>query len=600
MNKKRLLWQLFPSYLLITLIALLIVTWYASSITRQYYIQQKAADLQERAHLIENQVVQGLLSSDFDSIDSICKSLGNRSETRITVILPDGEVIGDTEQDVSKMDNHLERPEITEALKGKIGVSIRFSSTVHKDMMYVALPEYHPEYDNGKLIGFLRISVPLTFVEDAVNSIRGKIGLASLFIALSAALISLLVSWRTSRPLEVMKRGVEKFAAGDLSFRLPLPYTEEMSRLAEALNHMAGQLNEKIRTIIQQRNEQQAVFESMSEGVIAVDKEERLISINKAAARLFDIETAQAPGRTIQEVIRNTELQQLILTVLEGHESIENEITLWSKGECFLQVNGRVLKDAQSETIGVLVVINDITRLRQLENYRRDFVANVSHELRTPLTSIKGYVETLLDGDLDDKPTTMRFLSIIARQAESLRAIVEDLLSLAKLEQEEDKSPVILEEELLLKNLLNAAIQVCLPKATEKNIKINLNCREDVKAKFNFQLLEEAVVNLIDNAIKYSDSEKEINVIAGKIDSEITITVQDQGRGIKVEHLPRIFERFYRVDKARSRKLGGTGLGLAIVKHIARAHHGSVTVESEIGKGSRFSIHLPDSRYSGD
>lgn len=592
MNKKRLLWQLFLSYILITLVALLIVTWYASMITRQYYIQQKAADLQERAHLIENQVVQGILSSDFGSIDSICKSPGKSSETRITVILPGGEVIWDTEKDVSRMDNHLERPEITEALKGKVGVSIRFSSTVHKNMMYVALPEY----DNSKLIGFLRISVPLTFIENVVNAIRVKIGLVGFFIALLAALISLLVAWRISRPLEVMKRGVEKFAAGDLSFRLPLPYTEEMRRLAEALNHMAGQLNEKIITIIQQRNEQQAVFESMSEGVIAVDKEERLISINKAAARLFNIETTLAPGRTIQEVIRNTELQQLILTVLEDHESIENEITLWSKGECFLQVNGRVLKDAQSEIIGVLVVMNDITRLRQLENYRRDFVANVSHELRTPLTSIKGYVETLLDGDLDDKPTTMRFLSIIARQAESLRTIVEDLLSLARLEREEDKSPVIL-EEALLKNLLNAAIQVCLPKATEKNIKINLNCQEDVKAKFNFQLLEEAVVNLIDNAIKYSDPEKEIekeiHVIAGKIDSEITITVQDHGRGIKVEHLPRIFERFYRVDKARSRKLGGTGLGLAIVKHIAKAHHGSVTVESEIGKGSRFSIHLP-------
>ncbi len=592
MNKKRLLWQLFLSYLLIILVALLVVTWYASMITRKYYIQQKVTDLQERARLIENQVVQGILSSDFASIDSTCKSPGKSSETRITVILSDGEVVWDTEHNVSKMDNYLKRPEITEALKGKVGVSIRFSNTAHKKMMYVALPEY----DNNKLIGFLRISVPLTFIEDVINSIRLKIGLAGLLIALLAALISLLVSWRISRPLEEMKRGVEKFAAGDLSFRLSLPYTEEMSRLAEALNHMASQLDDKIRTIIQQRNEQQAVFESMSEGVIAVDKEERLISTNKAAAKLFNIETTQAPGRTIQEVIRNTELQQLILTVLEGYESIKSEITLWSKGECFLQVNGTVLKDSQGETIGVLVVINDITRLRQLENYRRDFVANVSHELRTPLTSIKGYIETLLDGAVDDKPTAMRFLAIIDRQAESLRAIVEDLLSLARLEQEEDKSPVILEEGLI-KNLLNSAIQVCLPKAAEKNIKISLNCQENIKARFNSQLLEEAVVNLIDNAIKYSDTEKgiakEIHVIAGRTDSWITITVQDQGRGIKVEHLPRIFERFYRVDKARSRKQGGTGLGLSIVKHISRVHKGSVTVESEVGKGSRFSIHIP-------
>ncbi len=599
MSKKRLIWRLFPSYLLITLTALLIVTWYASKITRQYYIQQKAADLQQIARVIENQIVHGILSSDFGSIDSLCKSLGKKSETRITVILPGGEVIGDTEKDVWKMDNQMGRPEIIEALKGKAGVSIRYSSTVHKNMLYVALPEYETENDNSKLIGFLRLSVPITFIESFVNSIRWKIGLAGLLIALSAAFISLLVSWRISRPLETMKRGVEKFAAGDLSFRLSLPHTDEMSRLAEALNHMASQLDEKIRTIIRQRNEQQAVFESMSEGVIAVDKEERLISINKAAEKLFNIETTRAAGRSIQEVIRNTELQQLILTVLEGNKSIEKEITLWSKGECFLQVDGTVLKDTQGETIGVLVVINDITRLRQLENHRRDFVANVSHELRTPLTSIKGYVETLLDGAIDDKKAARPFLEVIAKQAENLRAIVEDLLSLARLEQEEDKTPVIL-EEALLKNVLNSAIQVCLPEAAEKNIKITLSCKKDVKAKFNFQLLEEALVNLIDNAVKYSDPETHIHVMAEKTGSEVIITVQDQGRGIKRDHLPRIFERFYRVDKARSRKLGGTGLGLAIVKHIAQVHHGNVTVESEIGKGSRFSINLPGQVFSGD
>ncbi len=588
MRKKRLLWQIFPSYLLITLIALLTVTWYASSITREFYIQQRITDLQARGRLIEDQIFLKFSPPDFRSIDALCKTLGEKSKTRITVVLPDGKVIGDSEKDPVKMDNHLDRPEIIEALKNKTGFSVRYSHTVKQDMMYLALPKYKKD----KLTGFLRMSVPLTFIERVVNSIRKRIGLTGAIIAFLSAIISLLVSWRISRPLEEMKRGVEKFSEGDLAYRLPAPSTEEMSRLAEALNQMASQLDEKINTIIQQRNEQQAVFQSMVEGVVAVDQEERFISINQAAADLFHVETSQVQGRGMREIIRNTELQRFMLKVLRSEKNIESEIRLWDKDERFLQVQGAVLKDAQGKGLGALIVMNDITRLHRLENLRRDFSASVSHEIRTPLTAIKGSVETLLDGAVEEREAAMRFLNIISKQADRLSAIVEDLLSLAKLEQEDDE-PKIQMEETQLREVLESAVQECLPMSSEKELKIDLLCEENIEARINPQLLEQAVVNLVDNAIMYSNPEKEIHVLAKKTDGEVTVSVQDHGCGMAREHLPRIFERFYRVDRARSRKLGGTGLGLAIVKHITQAHKGRVTVESTLGEGSTFHIHLP-------
>ncbi len=592
MRKKKLFWQIFPSYVLITLAALSAVTWYASKITRQFYIQQKTGDLKSRAHLIEDQVFRNLSLSHFSQIDSLCKTLGEKSEIRITVLLPDGKVIGDSEKDPAKMDNHQARPEIMEARRSLFGSSIRYSHTVKKNMIYVAIPKY----DKDEVIGFLRLSVPLTFIDQVVNSIRKKIGLTGAIIASLAAVISLFVSWRIIRPVEEMIRGVEKFSEGDLSYRLPAPRIEEMNKLSGALNRMANQLDEKIQTIIQQRNEQKAVFQSMVEGVVAVDAKDRIISINKAAEQLFDTEPAHARGRIIQEVIRNSDLQNFFHKAFHSHGPIEEEIQLWDKEDRFLQVHGSALKNAQGEKIGALLVINDITRLRRLENLRRDFSSNVSHEISTPLTAIKGAVETLLDGPMEDNRTTRRFLEIIAKQTDRLSAIMKDLISLARLEREGEETKIIL-EEIAVRKTLESAVQMCSAKALEKNIKISIHCEEGVKARANSQILEQAVVNLVDNAIHYSDAEKAINISVTKSGDETAISVQDHGCGMEKEHLPRLFERFYRVDRARSRNLGGTGLGLAIVKHIAQVHAGRVSVESAVGVGSVFRIHLPNAKY---
>jgi two-component system phosphate regulon sensor histidine kinase PhoR len=330
----------------------------------------------------------------------------------------------------------------------------------------------------------------------------------------------------------------------------------------------------------------------MVEGVMAVDPQERVISLNAAAAALLAADPDQVKGRGLQEVIRNTDLRRFVTRALACDQPIEDDVVLRSDEERVLQARGTSLRDARGRPIGAVIVLNDVTHLRRLENIRRDFVANASHELKTPITSIKGFVETLLDGALHSPDDTERFLRIIARQADRLNAIIEDLLCLAKIEQTATAADVVL-QTCRLRDVLQAAIGECVPRATERQIAIRLSCEAELLAQANPALLEQAVMNLLDNALKYSDPESEVHVEALRQGRETLIHVHDQGCGIEEEHLDRLFERFYRVDKARSRKLGGTGLGLAIVKHIVNAHGGHVTVVSSPGQGSTFTIHLP-------
>ena len=384
-----------------------------------------------------------------ETIDAICKKAGRLSATRITVILPDGTVIGDSRETPQLMDNHANRPEIITALAGQTGKSLRFSNTLMQDMLYVAVPIR----DRQGIVAAIRTSLPATAVETEIRSIQLKIALSGCIIALLAAGISWVISRRISRPIEQMKKSAAQFAGGDLSHRLTSPATEEMASLADAMNQMAAQLDNRIETIISQRNQLETVLASMLEGVIAIDSEERIVSINRAAAQLFENEPANCQDKSIQEVIRSPALQQFIRSALN------------------------------------------------------------------------------------------------------------------------DTNP-----------------------AEEKKIRIDLDCEKDTTAIFDPTLIEQAVVNLLDNALKYSEPQGKVLVKSHQQNSEIIISVQDHGIGIAQKHLSRLFERFYRVDKARSRNLSGTGLGLAIVKHIAQAHGGHVTVESKLGEGSRFSIYLPQNK----
>jgi len=589
MPRKRLIWQIYPPFLVIILIALVTLTWFFSRTLDDFYREEKRRGLEAQGQLVVNQARDALVSGNISALESLSLALGKQSGTRLTIILPDGRVVGDSEEDPAKMDNHASRPEIRVALEGRSGAATRYSTTLQQEMMYVALPVR----SNDQIIGCVRTALPIASVDKALETVLFHVINSGILIALIAALISLWVSRRISRPLVEMKRGAERFAGGELDRRLPVYKGEEMGGLAEAMNQMAAQLNDRLQTVVSQRNEQEAVLASMIEGVLAVDPQERILRINKAAATLLGTNPELAVGRSLQEVVRKPELQRFITESLQSRTSIEAEMTLLYQGEeRFLQTHGTPLRGSDGQTIGALIVIHDVTRLRRLENLRRDFVANVSHELRTPITAIKGAVETLLAGANENPEDCQRFLEIANRQSDRLNAIIEDLLSLSRLERDAESDEVGRTHEQLLP-ILESALQSCSSIAKSREVDVNLFCSEEIVANVNSALLEQAVINLVDNAIKYSESRNFVTVESWQEGKYVMIKVQDRGQGISKEHLPRLFERFYRVDAARSRAVGGTGLGLAIVKHIVQAHDGEVTVHSTPGKGSVFTISLP-------
>jgi len=589
-KKKSLLWHLFFSYLVITLLSLVAVTWYSTASLKKFMLKQIEADLEERALLFGPMLLQHLSPLDERAIDHLCKTVGKAASTRITVILPWGKVVGDSDNDPARMDNHLDRPEVATAIEGSRGAGTRYSPTLGKEMMYVAIALKK----DSRTLGVLRTSIPVDNIDKALNAMEKKITVAGLIIAALAALLSLLISQRIRRPIDEIKKGAESFSRGEFDVHLPSSGLAEIAGLSETMKQMAGELREQIRTITEQRNELGAVLSSMVEGVFGVDQEERVLGVNPSAARILGCNPATAQGRTIQEVIRLSELQRFVVGALSREEPVEQSLILYGEEERIVRAHGTPLRNAEGKRIGVLIVLNDVTRLAKLENIRKDFVANVSHEIKTPITAIKGFVETLQEGQNQDPEDVRRFLEIIHRHVDRLEAIVEDLLTLSRIEKESEAEEITLEEHSV-QEVLVKAVQACGNKAEVKKIHLQLDCAEGLKGRINPLLLEQAVVNLIDNAINYSEEGKSVTIKAEEKQKEILIQVLDQGCGIERKHLERIFERFYRVDKSRSRKLGGTGLGLAIVKHIIQAHGGRVSVESQIGEGSTFTLHLPRS-----
>ena len=580
---------------------IIIVALYASGSLNSFYLTITKDDLTSRAYIIASQVEDHIAHSPARNIDSVCKALAGQVKTRFTVIAPSGRVLGDSRRNPDSMENHASRPEVIAALSGKVGTSDRFSQTLQEDMIYAAIPVYA----SGSIVAVVRTAVAKTVFEGAIAHLYTRVAWAFLFTAFLAALISLLVSGKVSRPINAMKIGAQRFASGDFSKRVSPSGCEETLQLAEALNEMARKLSETISQITSQRNELNAIMSSMTEGVIAVDVQEKILSINQSAAALFNIDKPSAAGKWIGEAVRNADLFNFLNSTLQAKQPAEAQIEVLSPtsslkgdGERFLQLHGSPLLNPTREVIGAVVVINDVTRLQKLDNIRKDFVANVSHELRTPLTSIKGFVETLLSGAVHNPDEAQRFLNILSNQAQRLSTIVEDLLALSKIEREAEQNVVELSEGDI-SSVLEAAIDACSMKSSGKNITIERRYLPGLSAPINGTLLEQAIVNLLDNAINYSEPNKRI-IVSEDLSpdkSEIIISVRDEGIGIAREHLDRLFERFYRVDKARSRSVGGTGLGLSIVKHIVLAHGGRVDVDSKPGEGSVFFIYLPRNSF---
>jgi len=587
LNRRRLVWQLYPSYLLLIVLIFLLVGWYLSGELRSFHYQQTKADLSARAQLVEQQLQGYLNINEQPRLLPLVNRLGKKSGTRITVIMNDGRVLADSDKDPQQMDNHGQRPEVLEAFTGRQGQSIRFSHTLGQSLMYVAIPVSA----DGQLVGCIRTALPISAIDATLKGIYWKLLQAGLIIAVLLAPLCWWLSRRLSRPLELMTDGAQRFSGGNLDIPLAVTGSVETRRLAEAMNQMAAKLADRIGQEVEQRSEIETVLGCMVEGIIAVDNDEQVIRLNTAAAELFAVSPQLNPGRPIQEVIRQAELQRFIRQALNQQQPLEEELVMHGASKRYLHVQATPLTDSNDNRIGVLIVLHDLTRLRQLESVRRDFVGNVSHELKTPITAIRGAVETLLD-DESTSVASQRFLQIIFKQSERLNALVEDLLNLSRIEQGAEQGGWELSCESLLPVLESARV-ACESLLLQQQIDLQIDCPEQLKARINPPLLEQAIINLLTNAIKYSEPDGQVEIKVAELDQQISFQVQDHGRGIDQEHLPRLFERFYRADLARSRSLGGTGLGLAIVKHVAHAHRGEVMVTSEVGKGSCFTLLLP-------
>ncbi len=589
MAKRKLIWQIYPSYLLIILAAIITIGWFSWYSFERFYIGQTRDVLRARAGIIGSQIKDTLTNADAGDLNREIARISEISDTRITVIALDGTVLADSHEDFRDMENHSGRPEFIAAVREDFGSSIRFSRTLGQRLMYGAVPIVV----DGQQIAVIRTSAKMTDLQIATYDTYRNMFIFGVVIAIISAVLSLWISRRITEPLVDMTSTAELFAKGRLEHRIVAPDSAELASLAAAMNKMAGLLHERLGTVTKQRNELEAILSSMAEGVIAVDENFRLVIVNQAAAKFLNIDAEKASGRSIEEAIRNPQIQDFVQKTLRGEGTVEADMVMSTNGKHYFQLRGVSLHSESESPFGAVIVLNDITHIHKLETVRRDFVANVSHELKTPITSIKGFVETLLDSDFTNTEQSRRFLEIVSRHADRLNSIIDDLLSLSRLEQA-DQVRELSFVKTPLRPLLENVIQASKPAADEKQININLQCSDYICAIANGPLLEQAVANLVNNAVKYSDTGTNIQVAAANTEDDyVSISVQDSGCGIEKKHQQRIFERFYVVDKGRSRKLGGTGLGLAIVKHICNAHGGYICVESLPGKGSTFTITIP-------
>jgi two-component system, OmpR family, phosphate regulon sensor histidine kinase PhoR len=531
----------------------------------------------------------------------IVRELSRRALARVTLVDSTGQVLADSavqDRDLAGIENHHTRPEIEQAVASGSGTDIRASHTTGDRTLYRAVRLNEPGTTSSPL--YLRLGLPMTALEQELTKLKRNLSLAFGSAFLIAVGLSVWLARGLTKPLSDMAAAARQLAAGNHSVRIQTSSRDEVGLLADTLNHMTNELRSKIEELSEDRAQLLAMLTSMVEGVMVLDYKGRILQVNPALERMFGVTRAEARGRQSSEVFGHPKLNALVSTVLAQRTGQEDEIILTPSGRC-LDVEASVAGGEQDNEACAVLVFHDITELRRLENIRKDFVANVSHELRTPLTSIKGYVEALLDGGKDDPETSVRFLDIILKQSDRLNLILEDLLQLSKIESGQVQFK---QEPLHIGSVVERTIAMVKPLADKKQHRLSSQIAADLPLICGDQeRLVQVVANLVDNAIKYTPEGGLITVAARRIpvakntaDEQrdgIELTVTDTGIGIPERDRPRVFERFYRVDKARSRELGGTGLGLAIVKHIVEGHGGQVWVEGNVPTGSRFVVRLP-------
>jgi two-component system phosphate regulon sensor histidine kinase PhoR len=589
-----LLWRLYAGYVALILLFASLVALLVSPRVERASMRDIEASLENAAVLL-SELARPWLAEGADAkavpdaaFQTTIHDVGRRIPARLTVIAPDGTVLADSNEDPNVMENHGRRPEVLDARNRGMGQTSRFSETLHQRMMYMALRVE----DDGRLLGYVRTSLPLETVDDRLTQIRLAVGLATAFVAMVALLGGYLFSRRITLPLRSMTQLARSMALGNYQQSLHVQTHDEVATLAEAFNIMRERLKDHVATIERDRNKILAIFRSMKEGVVAVDGTERIVHINAAAGEILGVDAERSHGERYWEAIRTTGVTEMIRQTLEGAGDLEAETSI-TQGmlERFVELQASALRSAEGTLTGAVLVLHDVSEVRRLQDVRSDFVSNVSHELKTPVAAIRGLVESILEDPQMESDTRTRFLERARNQCNRLSSLVTDLLSLSAIETRHGARP---EDLVDLGRVLRQALAGQMSAAEARRITLQgpdhvpnvtvMGDEEDLRQVFD---------NLLSNAIRYTPEGGRIWVRMRADGDETTVEVQDTGIGIEPQHRERIFERFYRADKARSRELGGTGLGLAIVKHIVLNHGGAIAVESVPGEGSTFRVELP-------
>jgi two-component system phosphate regulon sensor histidine kinase PhoR len=586
--QRNIFWSLFGPQLVILLACILGLAFYAWRSNRQAISREWLRVMETQSTLATSLVVDdaGLVKSPV-KLQALCDQLLKETGLRVTILNPAGKVLADSEARSETMLLHADRPEIIEALRDGYGHSGRYSTTLRRKMHYVAR---RIDDASGAPTAVVRVAIERQALDAPVRrSMRFFAALLALIVVASVGL-SYYFARRVTMPVAEMRAGLRRLGEGDLGHRLRLPGTPHLAALAREINETGARLGRQVHQIEADRALREGILAGMREGIIALDGQRRVVMMNTAARRLLGIGERNVEGQPLDLVVHSAELLSLVDSAMAADGPLEAEIHLRDNNGSQLWAGTNRWRSEDGSHDGTLVILNDLTQVRRLEQIRRDFVSNVSHELRTPVTSIKGFTETLLDEPPPDAATGRRFLTIIHRQSEQLQMILNDMLLLARLE---DAGTELTLATVDAQTLIDQACEVCEARALARNVTL----QKVVPNPFNFQghahLLEQALVNLIDNAIKYGGENKRVSVQAILRNQTITLTVQDQGPGIDPAQTARIFERFYRIDTGRSRDQGGCGLGLAVVKHVIRVHHGTATVENLPEGGCAFRLALP-------
>lgn len=589
--RSRILWKIYAVFVVIIVIAAVIVSVVVSGVVEERTLADVRSALDVRTQMLSRLSRPLLESGRVADGEGLIKTLGRETRTRFTVIAATGLVLADSDKDPHLMNNHRTRPEVQASLYHTFGVATRYSDTLKTRMMYLA----RSVRVEGKLSGYVRAALPLTLINQRVSDSRRMIIFGIGIITILTLILGFFLARHFIKPLLQMTKMAEAMAAGDFSLSLKSKRRDEIGRLMQAFNLMSVKSRARIETIDSDRSKMNAILTGMREGVVAVDRDELVIHINQAAATMLQIDAAVAIGKPVWEITRLQELCSILNDASRRGCEIKRSMNIsYGISGQVVEMHAVPLTNGENETEnGAMVVLLDISELRRLETIRRDFVSNASHELKTPITAIRALVDTLID-DSEQMSEAIRlsFLDKIAKQTLRLSAIVVDLLALSRFESQPE--PVVLNEMVNLRTVVSDSIKDLMSLADEKGITLEL-CESDAELKIlsDVEYIAQAITNILDNAIKYTPAGGRVTVSLQSVAGAAVISVVDTGIGIEPQDKERIFERFYRVDKARSRELGGTGLGLAIVRHIVLAHQGRIEVDSRPGNGTTFRIILP-------